>query len=90
MQAASSDPNQLLPELADLIAARAKKSDESRSPDPEVIRSLGDLGLMKLLVPVEYGGLELHPAGLIDFTDSLAQIHGSTAWVAMTLSLIHI
>ena len=57
MQAASSDPNQLLPELADLIAARAKKSDESRSPDPEVIRSLGDLGLMKLLVPVEYGGL---------------------------------
>ena len=84
MQAASSDPNQLLPELADLIAARAKKSDESRSPDPEVIRSLGDLGLMKLLVPAEYGGLELHPAGLIDFTDSLAQIHGSTAWVAMT------
>ena len=84
MTSASLDLTELVSGVEKLIVSRAKESDALRRPDPEVLASLGHLGLMKLLVPAEYGGHEVHPAELIEFTKSLAQIHGSTAWVAMT------
>ena len=84
MAAASFQLEQLVSGVEDLILDRAKQSDELREPDLEVVRSLGTLGLMKLLVPEEYGGHEVHPSDLIGFTKRVAEIHGSTAWVAMT------
>ena len=84
MAAASFELEQLLSSVEDLILDRAKQSDQLREPDLEVIKSLGDLGLMKLLVPEEYAGHEVHPGELIDFTKRVAELHGSTAWVAMT------
>ena len=84
MAAASFQLEQLVSGTKNLISDRAKQSDRLREPDPEVISSLGNLGLMKLLVPEEYGGHEVHPSELIHFTKCLAEIHGSTAWVAMT------
>ncbi|MEC9473699.1 MAG: acyl-CoA dehydrogenase family protein, partial [Actinomycetota bacterium] len=84
MAATSLQLRELVSGVENLIFDRAKESDHLRRPDAEVVAALGDLGLMKLLVPKEYGGHELHPADLIDFTKSLAEIHGSTAWVAMT------
>ena len=84
MAAASFELEQLLSSVEDLILDRAKQSDQLREPDLEVIKSLGDLGLMKLLVPEEYAGHEVHPGALIAFTKRVAELHGSTAWVAMT------
>lgn len=84
MTAASLPLEQLVSSVENLILGRAKEADRLRQPDPEVIESLGKLGLMRLLVPEEYGGHEVHPKQLIDFSAQLAQIHGSTAWVAMT------
>ena len=75
---------QLIEDTEQLIIERAKQADEARRPDPEVIAALANAGLMKLLVPQEYGGHEVHPAVLIEFTARIAQIDGSTAWVAMT------
>jgi len=75
---------QLPADIGNLISDRAQQSDEKRRPDPEVIAALAKADLMKLLVPQEYGGHEVHPADLIEFTAQVAQIHGSTAWVAMT------
>ena len=72
MAAASFELEQLLSSVEDLILDRAKQSDQLREPDLEVIKSLGDLGLMKLLVPEEYGGHEVHPGELIDFTKRVA------------------
>ena len=75
---------QLVSDVEDLIVERSKQADKARRPDPEVIAALAKAGLMRLLVPQEYGGYEAHPATLIDLTTRLAEIHGSTAWVAMT------
>ena len=75
---------QLPADIGNLISDRAQQCDEKRRPDPEVIAALAKADLMKLLVPREYGGHEVHPADLIEFTAQVAQIHGSTAWVAMT------
>lgn len=84
MTSTSLDLTELISGVEKLIVDRAKDSDHLRRPDPEVMSSLGNLGLMRLLVPKEYGGHEVHPAELIGFTQALAEIHGSTAWVAMT------
>jgi alkylation response protein AidB-like acyl-CoA dehydrogenase len=84
MAKASLKLEQLASDVEYLIVERAKQSDEARRPDPEVIAALAKAGLMKLVVPQEYGGHEVHPAALIEFTTRIAQIHGSTAWVAMT------
>ncbi|MFL3003293.1 MAG: acyl-CoA dehydrogenase family protein [Candidatus Poriferisodalaceae bacterium] len=84
MAAASLELEQLLSPVENLISDRAQQSDQLRQPNREVIESLGNLGLMRLLVPKEYGGHELHPKELINFTKRLAEIHGSTAWVTMT------
>jgi len=84
MAAASLQLEQIVSSVEHLISDRAKQSDQLRQPDREVIESLGKLGLMRLLVPEEYGGHEVHPRELIDFTKRLAEIHGSTAWVTMT------
>ena len=61
MAAASLQLKQLLSGVENLILDRAKQSDQLREPDLEVIKSLGDLGLMMLLVPEEYAGHEVHP-----------------------------
>jgi alkylation response protein AidB-like acyl-CoA dehydrogenase len=75
--------HELAPAL-DLVAERAAAADAARRPDPDVIRAIADLGLLRLVVPECYGGHEAHPATFIEFTATLAQVHGSTAWVAMT------
>ena len=84
MTSTSLELTELVSDVEELVVDRAKDSDRLRRPDPEVIALLGNLGLMRLLVPEEYGGHEVHPAELIGFTKALAEIHGSTAWVAMT------
>lgn len=75
--------DELTPVL-DLVAERAASADETRRPDSEVIRAMADRGLLRLVVPEEYGGHGVHPAVFIDFTATLSRVHGSTAWVAMT------
>jgi len=70
--------------LLPLVAERGPASDAARRPDPEVMRGLGDAGLLRLVVPRTYGGHEAHPAEFIEFTATLAAAHGSTAWTAMT------
>ncbi|MED5553182.1 MAG: acyl-CoA dehydrogenase family protein [Actinomycetota bacterium] len=84
MAKASLPIHRLISDIENLIVERAKSSDAARRPDPDVIAALANAGLMRLLVPQEYGGHEVHPATVIDFTAQLAQIDGSTAWVAMT------
>ena len=76
--------NNELASVLDLVSERGGDSDAARRPDAEVIQRLGDLGLMRLVVPTQYGGHGVHPAVLMEFTEILARIHGSTAWTAMT------
>ncbi|WP_419838981.1 hypothetical protein [Candidatus Poriferisodalis sp.] len=76
------------PELGDEMLARVRacgeRSDAERIPDRGIMADLGRLGLMRLLVPDELGGLGRHPAEFIEFTRRLSYEHPSTGWVAMT------
>ena len=72
MAKASLALERLIEDTEQLISERAKQADEARRPDPEVIAALANAGLMKLLVPQEYGGHEVHPAVLIEFIYSEA------------------
>ena len=70
--------------VLELIADRATAADEARRPDPEVIRALGDRGLLRLVVPRCFGGLEVHPSVFMDFTERISWVNGSAGWTAMT------
>jgi indole-3-acetate monooxygenase len=78
------DIDDLLAPVLDLVAERAAAADEARRPDPEVMQAIADLGLLRLVVPEEYGGHGVHPTTFIDVTAALARVHGSTAWTTMT------
>ena len=71
------------PTLA-LAAEHATHADSQRRPSNEVMRSLADDGLMRLIVPRSYGGESAHPANFIEYTAALGEVHGSLAWTAMT------
>ncbi len=66
------------------VRACGERSDAQRIPDRDIMADLGRLGLMRLLVPEELGGLGRHPAEFIEFTHRLSYAHPSTGWVAMT------
>ena len=66
------------------VRACGKRSDAERIPDRDIMADLGRLGLMRLLVPEELGGLGRHPAEFIEFTHRVSYAHPSTGWVAMT------
>ena len=79
------DPlDELAHAVLELIADRATAADEARRPDPEVIRALGDRGLLRLVVPRCFGGLEVHPSVFMDFTERISWVNGSAGWTAMT------
>ena len=88
--ASSDSPRRTLgpPELGGELLARVRacgeRSDAERNPDREICADLGRLGLMRLLVPAELGGLGRHPAEFIEFTRRVSVEHPSTGWVAMT------
>ncbi len=77
-------PSELTDELLARVRASGQHSDAERYPDPEIIAELGQLGLMRLLVPSELGGGGRHPAEFIEFSRRVAYEHPSTGWVAMT------
>ena len=66
------------------VRACGERSDAERIPDLGIMVDLGRLGLMRLLVPEELGGLGRHPAEFIEFTHRVSYAHPSTGWVAMT------
>ncbi|WP_423922627.1 hypothetical protein [Candidatus Poriferisodalis sp.] len=77
-------PSELDGEMLARIRACGERSDAERNPDREIMADLGSLGLMRVLVPAQLGGLGRHPAEFIEFTRRVTYEHPSTGWVAMT------
>lgn len=70
--------------LLPVIAEHGPTSDKKRKPQREVMAALASSGLLRLLVPRQYGGAEIHLADFVRITERIASVHGSTAWTAMT------
>ncbi len=73
-----------LDKVLPLVAEHAEQANEVRRPSVEVASALAAQGLLRLIVPEMYGGLEVHPRTFLHFTERLAYVDGSTAWAMMT------
>src|SRR5579864_1806434 len=68
--------------LADTFGARALATEQlGRLPD-ETLSQLLDIGIARVLVPRQWGGLELEFSEVIDVLTTIAQACMSTAWCA--------
>ncbi|MDH3681474.1 MAG: acyl-CoA dehydrogenase family protein [Acidimicrobiia bacterium] len=81
-----SELEQRLDETLPLVAKRAAKANDDRRPSSDVITAMADRGLLRLIVPRGYGGLEVHPRTFLELVERLARVDGSTAWTVMTLN----
>jgi alkylation response protein AidB-like acyl-CoA dehydrogenase len=65
------------------IAARlAPESERMRRLPDELVAALRDAGMFRTLVPEAVGGLERHPAELVNAVAELARADGAAGWCA--------
>jgi 3-hydroxy-9,10-secoandrosta-1,3,5(10)-triene-9,17-dione monooxygenase len=67
-------------QLVPLIRDKAVWMDENRRMHDEVIETLTDAGLLKMRVPVRYGGFETDMTTLVDVIAEIGRGDGSTSW----------
>lgn len=70
--------------LLPLVAEQAGAANEARRPSAEVMRGFAEAGLLRLIVPIGYGGLGVPPRTFLDLVERVARVDGSTAWTVMT------
>ncbi|MGF1504646.1 MAG: acyl-CoA dehydrogenase family protein, partial [Anaerolineae bacterium] len=68
--------------LADAVASRAAEADRQGAMPPEDASDLMESGFLRMVVPAEYGGLDLPMADCIAAHLELAKASASTALVA--------
>jgi alkylation response protein AidB-like acyl-CoA dehydrogenase len=66
--------------LAAQAAEFSEQSERDRRLAPQLVSELAQAGLFRLCVPVAVGGLEAHPAVLIESVEALAKGDGSAGW----------
>jgi alkylation response protein AidB-like acyl-CoA dehydrogenase len=69
-------------DLADLAARLAPESERARRLPDELVTAMTDAGVFRMLVPEAAGGLERHPAELVDTVADLARGDGAAGWCA--------
>ncbi len=73
---AAVDARRLAPRAAELSA----QAERDRRLAPELVSALADRGLFRLCVPAAIGGLEAHPAVLVEVVAALARGDGAAGW----------
>jgi 3-hydroxy-9,10-secoandrosta-1,3,5(10)-triene-9,17-dione monooxygenase len=68
-------------ELVPLLRDKAVWMDENRCLHDEVIEAITDAGLMRMRVPVRYGGFESDMTTVADVIAELGRGDGATSWV---------
>jgi alkylation response protein AidB-like acyl-CoA dehydrogenase len=69
-------------QLVPLVRDKAVWMDENRCLHDEVIEAFTDAGLLKMRVPVRYGGFESDMTTLVDVLAEIGRGDGSTSWTA--------
>ncbi|MEA2468860.1 MAG: indole-3-acetate monooxygenase, partial [Thermoleophilaceae bacterium] len=69
-------------EVARIAARLAAESERQRRLPDELVSAMVDAGIFRLLVPAAVGGLEAHPATLVDAVEELARADGAAGWCA--------
>lgn len=74
-------------ELLPGIAERAQATDEARVISEETMTELIDAGVLRMLQPQRYGGMEAHPVEFFEVVRALSGACGSTGWVSAVLGV---
>ncbi|MEU4778757.1 acyl-CoA dehydrogenase family protein [Micromonospora sp. NPDC023633] len=74
-------------ELVPLLREKAVWMDENRQLHADVIEAITDAGLLKMRVPVRYGGYESDMGTVVDVLAELGRGDGSTAWTVAVWSI---
>lgn len=74
-------------ELVPMLREKALWMDENRRLHDDVIEALVDAGILKMRVPVRYGGYESDMATVVDVLSELGRGDGSTAWTVAVWSI---
>ena len=72
--------------LRPLLAGNADQADRERGVPAENIDALGDAGLLSLMQPARYGGLQTDFRTLLEVSREVGRACGSTAWVTSLLN----
>ena len=70
-------------DLTPSLAARAAEAETARRLPPPLVAELKALGLFRMLVPKDYGGLEIEFPPSIDILAAVAAADGATGWTVM-------
>jgi alkylation response protein AidB-like acyl-CoA dehydrogenase len=68
-------------DLVDLIRKHAAWQEENRALHEEVLQGINDAGLLRMRVPVRYGGYESDMSTVVDVISELSRGDGSLGWV---------
>lgn len=77
---AEIDPVAAADGFAAEIAARAAEIEANRFLPQDIARRFAEAGLYRLCIPAVYGGLEAHPAVMVETVERIARSDGSAAW----------
>src|SRR5450631_2180711 len=77
------DPVAAARALRPIIEAGADEAEETAMIPEKVIHALADSGLFGLLIPREFGGMEVDPDTYIKVIEELSYADGSVGWVMM-------
>lgn len=67
-------------ELVPLLREHARRADDDRRLPDEVVTALADAGLLRMRVPLRFGGHESSMQTLVDVLTTLARGDGAAAW----------
>jgi 3-hydroxy-9,10-secoandrosta-1,3,5(10)-triene-9,17-dione monooxygenase len=75
--------------LVPVLRERAARSETERAMPPETVRDLHESGVLRILQPRCWGGMELAFIAYVDFTFELARGCASTSWNVANLLMHH-
>ena len=77
---AASDYLERARALVPLIAGAAARAERERRVPDDVRQALHAAGLMRMLLPAQFGGGEVDPSTFVQVIETLAAADASTAW----------
>lgn len=82
----SNDPIAAIQPLLPELAARAAEMEEARRLPADLAQKLAAAGVLRMVTPKRFGGLEATPREIVEITEIIARANASAGWCAMIAS----
>src|SRR4051812_20168536 len=90
MTAAATAPSvaDLVAQIAPTVRQYAAQAETQRRLAPEVVNALLDAGVLTVLTPRAYGGLELDPRTALQLFEAIAHLDSAAGWITANSAMI--